>query len=75
MRTFRKYTPVMIAKHVASFFKGQFVIEEQGTFTFDGGKVIINEDSSEKQRVIGREINDLISDFLASSRKMDVHYE
>ena len=27
MRTFRKYAPLMIAKYVASFFKGQFIVE------------------------------------------------
>lgn len=73
MRTFKQYNPFMIAKHVAAFFKGQFLIESQGTFTFDGGKVIIDENSSEAHKVMGREINKFIAGFLAA-RQMDVHY-
>ena len=52
MRTFNKYSPLMIAKHVSSFFKGRFVIAEQGTFIFDGGKVVIDDNLSEHQKKI-----------------------
>lgn len=75
MRTFRKYAPLMIAKHVASFFKGQFIVESKGTFTFDGGKVVIDDNCSESEKLIGREVNKLIASFLASSRTLDVHYK
>lgn len=75
MRTFRKYAPLMIAKHVASFFKGQFEVESAGTFNFEGGKVVIDNSCSESQRLIGREVNKLIASFVASSRPMDVHYK
>ena len=47
MRTFKIYSPLMIAKYVSSFFKGQFEVAEQGIFVFDGGKVLIDENSSE----------------------------
>ena len=74
MRTFNKYSPLMIAKHVSSFFKGRFVIAEQGTFIFDGGKVVIDDNLSEHQKKIGREVNDIISDFIKASRTVDLHY-
>ena len=67
MRTFNKYSPLMIAKHVSSFFKGRFVIAEQGTFIFD-------DNLSEHQKKIGREVNDIISDFIKASRPVDLHY-
>lgn len=73
MRTFVKYSPLQIAKHVAVFFKGQFSIAEQGTFQFDGGKVLINENSSELERKIGREINKMIVNLMARSRRVE-HY-
>ncbi|HIV56020.1 MAG TPA: DUF1107 domain-containing protein [Candidatus Anaerobiospirillum stercoravium] len=74
MRTFVKYSPLMIAKHVASFFKGTFEIAEQGTFKFDGGKVIIDQNSNERQRKVGKEVNKIIAGFL-SARRRDVRYE
>ena len=52
MRTFKIYSPLMIAKYVSSFFKGQFEVAEQGIFVFDGGKVLIDENSSEIQRKV-----------------------
>lgn len=74
MRTFKKYAPLLIAKHVASFFKGQFVVEEKGTFKFDGGKVIIDENSNEAERRIGREVNRYIAGFLAA-RNTNARYD
>lgn len=74
MRTFKIYAPLLIAKHVASFFKGQFVIEEKGTFKFDGGKVIIDANSNEAERQIGREVNKFIAGFLAA-RRTDARYD
>lgn len=75
MRIFRKYSPALIAKHVASFFKGQFKIEDQqGTFVFDGGKVIIDENCSESQRKIGKEVNKIIAGFL-SARRSQLRYD
>lgn len=66
----------MIAKHVALVFKGTFEIaEQQGTFKFDGGKVVIDENSNEIQRKVGREVNRIIAGFLAKSRRRDVCYE
>lgn len=71
MRTFVKYSPLQIAKHVAVFFKGQFSIADQGTFQFDGGKVIINEHSSEFERKIGKEINKMIVNLMSRSRRVE----
>ena len=75
MRNFKIYSPTRIAKHVCSVFKGQFTIHEQGMFSFDGGKVIIDENADEQQKRIGREINMVIAKFLKGSRQMDAHYE
>ncbi|MDT3663950.1 MAG: DUF1107 family protein [Anaerobiospirillum sp.] len=75
MRTFVKYSPLMIAKHVSSFFKGSFEIAEQGTsFKFDGGKVLIDQNSNELQRKVGKEVNKIIAGFL-SARPRNVSYE
>lgn len=75
MRTFKVYSPLMIAKYVSSFFKGQFEIAEQGVFVFDGGKVVINEHSSENQRKVGKEVNKIIAGFLARSRPSNLRYQ
>ncbi len=75
MRTFVKYSPLMIAKHVSSFFKGTFEIAGEGTsFQFDGGKVIIDQNSNELQRKVGKEVNKIIAGFL-SARRRNVSYE
>lgn len=71
MRTFVKYSPLQIAKHVAVFFKGQFAIAEKGTFQFDGGKVIINEHSSELERKVGKEVNKMIVNLMSRSRRVE----
>ena len=69
MRTFKIYSPLMIAKYVSSFFKGQFEVAEQGIFVFDGGKVLIDENSSEIQRKV------IIAGFLAHSRPSNLQYQ
>lgn len=75
MRTFKLYSPLMIAKYVSSFFKGQFEVAEQGVFVFDGGKILIDENSSEFQRKVGKEVNKIISGFLAHSRPVNQCYQ
>lgn len=75
MRTFKLYSPLMIAKYVSSFFKGQFEVAEQGVFVFDGGKILIDENSNEFQRKVGKEVNKIISGFLAHSRPVNQCYQ
>ena len=75
MRTFKIYSPLMTAKYVSSFFKGQFEVAEQGIFVFDGGKVLIDENSSEIQRKVGKEVNKIIAGFLAHSRPSNLQYQ
>ena len=75
MRTFKIYSPLMIAKYVSSFFKGQFEVAEQGIFGFDGGKVLIDANSSEIQRTVGMEVNKIIAGFLAHSRPSNLQYQ
>ena len=56
-------------------FKGQFEVAEQGIFVFDGGKVLIDENSSEIQRKVGKEVNKIIAGFLAHSRPSNLQYQ
>lgn len=66
MRTFNNYSPLLIAKYVAAFFKGHFSIQGLGTFQFDRGRVLIDNSTSDAQRVICKEINTSISAFKKS---------
>ncbi|MBU3845145.1 MAG: DUF1107 domain-containing protein [Candidatus Anaerobiospirillum pullicola] len=75
MRLFKIYAPRLIAKHVASFFKGQFEIAEQGVFKFDGGKVVVNENSTPIERQVAREVNKIIATFLVRSRPTNLRYQ
>ncbi len=57
MRVFKKYAPRQIAKYVCEFFKGTFSIQGLGLFSFDGGKVLINNEKDMQRLVVCREIN------------------
>jgi hypothetical protein len=37
MRVFKKYLPLMVAKHVKTFFKGRIYIHGRGRFDFQSG--------------------------------------
>ncbi|MGL4504563.1 MAG: DUF1107 family protein, partial [Aeromonas sobria] len=37
MRVFKKYLPLMVAKHVKTFFKGRIYIHGRGRFDFQFG--------------------------------------
>ncbi|MBQ9275451.1 MAG: DUF1107 domain-containing protein [Succinivibrio sp.] len=61
MRQFKKYAPRQIAKYVASFFKGTFLIEGKGEFKFDAGKVLVEDTKDTGKLVVCREVNEVIA--------------
>lgn len=62
MRVFKKYAPVMIARHVVLLFKGSFFIQGIGEFAFDCGKVVIGktETINDYRLKVCREVNEAI---------------
>ncbi len=68
MRENKKYAPRQIAKYVCDFFKGSFVIVGIGIFCFDGGKVLINDETDRERLSICREINSAIYSMTAHLR-------
>ncbi|HDC4325150.1 TPA: DUF1107 domain-containing protein, partial [Aeromonas hydrophila] len=41
MRVFKKYLPLMVAKHVKTFFKGRIYIHGRGRFDFQSGLLMM----------------------------------
>ncbi len=60
MRVFKKYMPRQIAKYVVAFFKGKFVLEGEGVFVFDCGKVVSSVTMDENAFKIIKEINECV---------------
>lgn len=67
MRIFKKYAPMQIAKYVSAFFKGEFLIQGLGVFTFDKGRVVSNMTQNEKVKKTTKEINRYIASLRKSS--------
>ncbi len=63
MRIFKTYAPLMIAKHVSAFFKGQFMVQGFGVFNFDKGKVIIDSKLNTLELAVCKEVNACIASF------------
>ncbi len=61
MRVFSKYTPRRIARYVMSFFSGTFLIEGQGVFHFNYGRIVVDRFLTGARLRICREINSEIS--------------
>ncbi len=61
MRVFKKYLPLMVAKHVKTFFKGRIYIHGRGRFDFQSGLLMmpLQADIPHRQTVL--EVNELIS--------------
>jgi len=61
MRVFKKYLPLMVAKHVKTFFKGRIYIHGRGRFDFQSGLLMMptSADIPHRQTVV--EVNELIS--------------
>ncbi len=60
MRVFKKYMPKQIAKYVVAFFKGKFVLEGEGVFVFDCGKVVSSVTVNKNAFKIIKEINECV---------------
>ncbi|MDO2948477.1 DUF1107 domain-containing protein [Aeromonas simiae] len=60
MRVFKKYLPLMIAKHVKTFFKGRIYVHGKGRFDFEGGHLIMPRQPDEPHRSTVQEVNELI---------------
>ncbi|KOO02743.1 DUF1107 domain-containing protein [Vibrio nereis] len=57
LREFTAYRPRQVARFVKTLFKGQFVIEGIGEFSFDNGKVLIPDVSNRQKLIMYKEIN------------------
>lgn len=67
MRIFKTYTPLLIAKYVSAFFKGEFMVQGFGVFSFDKGKVVIDSKLNALELAVCKEVNACIASF---SRKV-----
>ena len=61
MRVFKKYLPLMVAKHVKTFFKGRIYIHGRGRFDFQSGLLLLPSQADIPRRKTVNEINALIS--------------
>ncbi len=57
LREFTAYRPRQVARFVKTLFKGQFIIEGIGQFSFDNGKVLVPDVSNRKMLTMYKEIN------------------
>lgn len=57
MRTFNRYAPTLIAKHVYRLFKGRLYIEGRGDFEFQQGKLKAPTDADIEHYRTVKEIN------------------
>lgn len=57
LREFTAYRPRQVARFVKTLFKGRFVIDGIGEFSFDNGKVLIPDVSNRQKLIMYKEIN------------------
>lgn len=60
MRTFNRYVPILIAKHVYRLFQGRLYIEGRGDFEFKQGMLKAQSDANIEQYRTVKEINTAI---------------
>ncbi|MGL5030297.1 MAG: DUF1107 domain-containing protein [Aeromonas sp.] len=60
MRVFKKYLPLMVAKHVKTFFKGRIYIHGLGQFDFQAGVLLMPSPADISARRTVSEVNALI---------------
>ncbi|MGL4714916.1 MAG: DUF1107 domain-containing protein [Aeromonas sp.] len=61
MRVFKKYLPLMVAKHVKTFFKGRIYIHGRGRFDFQLGVLLMPSAADIPHRQTVTEVNQMIS--------------
>lgn len=61
MRVFKKYLPLMVAKHVKRFFKGRIYIHGRGRFDFQAGLLLMPSQADLPHRQTVVEVNQMIS--------------
>ncbi len=60
MRMFKRYFPILIAKHISRLFNGNIYIQGRGGFKFDHGLLVAPVNSGQMQYQTVREINNEI---------------
>ncbi|MDV2858484.1 MULTISPECIES: DUF1107 domain-containing protein [Oceanimonas] len=66
MRIFNNYQPLLIAKHVKTFFKGRLYIHGRGAYHYAKGLLIMPEQADVQHRKTVSEINRLINQLNSS---------
>lgn len=61
LREFNRYRPVQVARFVKTLFKGEFIIDGLGKFTFDHGKVLVPDVQNRQKLHAFKEINQAIA--------------
>lgn len=61
MRVFKKYLPLLVAKHVKTFFKGRIYIHGRGRFDFQCGLLLMPNPADIPHRQTVNEVNEVIS--------------
>lgn len=67
MRTFQKYQPLLVAKHVKGFFSGRVCIQGRGDFSYAKGMLIMPDDAKPEHQDTVQEINQLIAELQANA--------
>ncbi|PSJ47032.1 hypothetical protein C7I36_01370 [Zobellella taiwanensis] len=60
MRIFNNYQPLLIAKHVKTFFKGRLYIRGRGAYLYAKGMLVMPEQADARHRATVQEINRVI---------------
>lgn len=60
MRVFKKYLPLMVAKHVKTFFTGRIYIHGRGRFDFQSGLLMMPNQADLPHRQTVVEVNAMI---------------
>ena len=61
MRTFQKYQPLLVAKHVKGFFSGRLYIQGRGAFCYNQGILLMPDNAQPQHQETVQEVNQLIS--------------
>ncbi|MCE2572789.1 DUF1107 domain-containing protein [Motilimonas eburnea] len=62
LRTFKKYHPRQVAKHIKAFFNGRIYIVGIGRFRVVNGKLVAYKDADKKALSVMSEVNRIIKE-------------